>query len=128
MEEKKFIEELREEYHKRYVAQRTMSDYELKKLKEYLRDQLVCLNETFATIYVCNGGAVNVGFPQITTNEKYTIHSAYRDFLLGWLKTNGFKVELTQLKLGDNEFPPAHGGWISQTKITKISVSSEGIV
>lgn len=126
--EKKFIEELREDYHKRYGIQRTMSDYELKKLKEYLHEQFICFNETFVTIYICNGGGVNTGFPLITTKEKYTIHSAYRDFLLGWLKLNGFKVTLSQLKLGDNECPPAHGGWIPQTKITKISVSSEGIV
>lgn len=122
-----YIEELRKDYQAKYSAQKELANSAIDELKKYIHSNLVCDNYDFVTIYVCKGGGTSCGFPNISTDEKYTIHSMYRESLLRWLKENGFKYTLTQLKLGDKEWPPAHGGWIAQSNITKIVVSSEGI-
>ena len=122
-----FIEQIKKEYQSRYGTQKTISDSSINELKVYLRDEFIHKNNDFVTIYVCNGGSVRCGFPNISTDEKYTIHSAFKDSLISWLTDNGFMFTTKDLQVGGNEYPPAHGGWISQRDISVILISAENI-
>lgn len=122
-----FVNELKNEYRVRYGVQGEISGRYLDELKKYLRSEFVSYNKDFVTIYICDGGAVSCGFPNISTDESYTIHCSYKDSLFKWLKENGFDYTTTRLKVNDRECPPAHGGWIHQNKITKVVISGEKI-
>lgn len=123
-----FKERLHREYKDIHQNDRELSTKQISELEDYLRSQFIFANEDNVTIYVCNGGGVACGFPNITKDEKYTAHIAYLNALKRWLNQNELEFAVVPLGLEKNETPPpAHGQWLHISKIRKIVISSKGI-